>query len=66
MKNPLQKYRTRSKSKWASYTLGKKNATMQEFLNDYNLRLKKYLNTKDRKDTIKEAKKLIRKYLPRD
>lgn len=66
MKSPLQKYRTRSKSKWASLALGKKNATMQEFLNDYNKRLKKYLNTKDRKDTIKEAKKLIRKYLPCD
>ncbi len=63
MKTPLKKYRTRSKSEWLSLVLGKENVTKNEFLENYDKRLKPFVETKGRKESINNVKKLIRNYL---
>lgn len=65
MKTPLKKHRTYSKREWFSLVLGKDNVTMDDFLENYDKRLKQFIERKERKETIKDVKKLIRKFLPR-
>lgn len=65
MKTPLKKFRTYSKSEWFSLVLGKENVTKNEFLENYNKRLKPFVETRGRKESISNVKKLIRKYLSR-
>ena len=65
MKTPLKKHRTYSKSEWLSLVLGKDNVTMDDFLENYDKRLKQFIERKGRKETIRDVKKLIRKFLPR-
>lgn len=64
MKTPLNKYRIHSKKEWFSAVLGKDNVTMNEFLENYDHRLKKFVDAKGRKESLKDIRKLIKKFLP--
>lgn len=65
MQTPLKKHRTYSKNEWFSSVLGKGGVQMDEFLNDYDKRLKKFIEVKERRESIRHIKKLIQKFLPR-